>query len=191
MAIEDKIKWEKKYETTPKLLENRPQSKKLEKAIEFTDGKNALDVACGSGRNSIFLAKNGFNVTSIDISQLALKTLEEQNINNITTKQVDLDTFEFEKESYDLIIMINFLDRNLFQKLLHALKKDGVFLIETYMFHEENEKPPSNPNFLLKKDELKEFFEKKAKILDYDEFFNESYELYKMRKQSIIVKKSL
>lgn len=56
------------------------------------------------------------------------------------------------------------------------------------MEHEENEKPPSNPDFLLKEGELKEIFSD-FEILEYDEFFNEKYELYKMRKQSIIARK--
>jgi hypothetical protein len=56
------------------------------------------------------------------------------------------------------------------------------------MNHEENEKPPSNPLFLLKENELKEIFSD-FEIIKYDEYFNEKHELYKMRKQAIIAKK--
>jgi hypothetical protein len=85
--------------------------------------------------------------------------------------------------------MTNFLDRNIILPLANALKKDGILFIETYMEDEENEKPNSNPDFLLKKGELKTFFDNYYKILEYDEFFNETYELYRMKIQSIIVKK--
>ncbi|MGB5917628.1 MAG: tellurium resistance protein TehB, partial [Arcobacter sp.] len=85
--------------------------------------------------------------------------------------------------------MTNFLDRKLIPKLANALKKDGILFIETYMHDKINEKPPSNPDFLLQKDELKSFFDDQFEILDYDEFENEDYELYRMKKQSIEVKK--
>ncbi|RXJ90650.1 tellurium resistance protein TehB [Arcobacter sp. CECT 8983] len=190
MAIKDKEKWNKKYKNTPELLDDRPQSYKLADVIKHTKGLDALDVACGSGRNSIFLANNDFKVTAIDISEVALDTLNKKNNPNVKTKLVDLDTHSFDENKYDLIIMTNFLDRNIIPKLTKALKKDGVLFIETYMFHEENEKPPSNPDFLLKEGELKTFFDKKeVEILEYDEFFNESFELYKMRKQSIVIRK--
>jgi len=190
MAIEDKEKWNKKYKNTPELLASRPQSYKLSNVINYAKGLNALDVACGSGRNSIFLANNGFNVTSIDISEVALNSLNEKNNPKIKTQLVDLDTHKFDENSYDLIIMTNFLDRKAIPKLVNALKKDGILFIETYMFHEENEKPPSNPDFLLKEGELKNFFdEKEVEIIEYDEFFNESFELYKMRKQAIAIRK--
>jgi len=190
MAIEDKEKWNKKYKNTPELLASRPQSYKLSNVINYAKGLNALDVACGSGRNSIFLANNGFNVTAIDISEVALNSLNEKNNPKIKTQLVDLDTHKFDENSYDLIIMTNFLDRKAIPKLVNALKKDGVLFVETYMFHEENEKPPSNPDFLLKEGELKNFFdEKEVEIIEYDEFFNESFELYKMRKQAIAIRK--
>jgi len=190
MAIEDKEKWNKKYKNTPELLANRPQSYKLSNIINYAKGLDALDVACGSGRNSIFLANSGFNVTSVDISEVALDSLNEKNNPKIKTQLVDLDTHKFDENSYDLIIMTNFLDRKAIPKLVKALKKEGVLFVETYMFHEENEKQPSNPDFLLKEGELKSFFdEKEVEILEYDEFFNEDFELYKMRKQAIAIRK--
>ena len=189
MANKDKIKWNKKYQEIPKLLEDRLQSEKLTNIIKYTKDKKALDVACGSGRNSLFLAKQGFIVDSLDISEVALKALDSKNHQNITTKQVDLEEYCFDENSYDLIIMTNFLDRTIIPKLKTALKKDGILFIETYMFHDENEKPPSNPDFLLKEAELKTFFDDKFEVLEYDEFFNENYELYKMRKQAIAIKR--
>ena len=53
MALNDKIKWDKKYKETPKLLEDRNPGEKLILAISKTSGKKALDIACGAGKNSI------------------------------------------------------------------------------------------------------------------------------------------
>jgi len=189
MAIEDKIKWDEKYSTTPKLLEKRECSKKLQNILSQVKGKKALDIACGAGKNSLYLAQNSFEVDALDISSVALKTLDKYGYTNIKTKLTDLEGFEPVENSYDLIVMTNYLDRALIPKLLNALDSKGILFIETYMNHESNSKKSSNPNFLLQKDELKSFVNKNYSILEYDEFDNESYELYRMKKQSIIIQK--
>ncbi|PLY11031.1 MAG: tellurium resistance protein TehB [Arcobacter sp.] len=189
MAQKDKTKWDKKYNETPSLLEKREPSKKLIEILDKVKGKKTLDVACGAGRNSIYLATKGFDVDAMDISQVALDELDKKGFENISTKLVDLDEYEIPKNSYDLIVMTNFLNRKLIPKLSNALKINGILFIETYMEDKDNEKPPSNPDFLLKKDELKSFFNEEFEVLDYDEFFNESYELYRMKKQAITIKK--
>ena len=150
-------------------------SEKLKSLIKYIKGKDALEIACGSGRNSIFLAKNGFNVTALDISDIAIETLNNQKIENIKTKIVDLENYIPQENSYDLIVKTNYLDKVLIPKLAKALKKDGILFIETYMQHEENEKKDSNPEYLLKEEELKSFFTNEFEIIDYDEFLNESY----------------
>ncbi len=189
MAQKDKIKWDKKYQNTPALLQHREPSKKLVQIIDKIQGTKALEVACGTGRNSIYLAKKDFEVEALDISQVALDTLNTQEDKNITTKLIDLDEYTPPLNSYNFIVMTNFLDRTLIPKLLQALKKDGILFIETYMDHKINEKPSSNPEFLLKAGELKTFCDEDFEILEYEEFLNDSYELYKMMKQSIVVRK--
>ena len=189
MAQKDQIKWNKKYQDTPSLLEERKPSGKLIQIIKKVKGKKALDIACGTGRNSIYLASNGFDVLALDISQVALDALKNKGFENISCKLVDLDEYEVSSNSYDFIVMTNFLDRNIIPKLSNALKSDGILFIETYMHDIVNEKPSSNPDFLLKKDELKTFFDNAFEILDYDEFLNEEDELYRMKKQSIAIRK--
>lgn len=189
MAIEDRIKWDKKYKTSPSLLEKRPASKKLEALISKVEKGKALDLACGGGRNSVFMAKMGFNVDALDISKEALDNIDKKAFPNITTKCIDLEGFIPAKNSYDLIVMTNYLDREVIPHLIDALKKEGVLLIETYMAHKDNTKPNPNPDFLLQAGELKKFLKKGLELLDYEEFDNEPWELYRMKKQSIIVRK--
>ena len=188
MSQKDKLKWDKKYQETTSLLKDREPGENLKKIVEKTKGKKALDVASGAGRNSIYLANNGFDVEALDISSVALEVLNNKGFKNISCKLVDLDEYEIPKNNYDLIVMTNFLDRNLIPKLSNALKIDGVLFIETYMEDELNEKPSSNPDFLLKKDELKTFFNDNFELLVYDEFLN-TEELYKMKKQFIAIRK--
>lgn len=189
MAIEDKIKWNKKYNENEKLLKRKSPSKKLLKAIEYTKGEKALEIACGTGRNSIYLAQNGFNVDAYDISNIAIDFLNKQNIKNLNTFVEDLENFTPKTNYYDFIVQTNYLDRTIIPNLKVALKKEGILYIETYMDSEINQKQPSNKSFLLQKDELKTFFDKNFEIIEYTEFLNSSDELYKMMVQSIIVRK--
>lgn len=192
MSQQDQTKWNKKYQTTPTLLKHREPSIKLinlVKQLNITNDFQALDIACGIGKNTLYLAKHNIDVEALDISDFAIDKIKEKNISNITTKVVDLEGYIPQQNSYDLIVMTNYLDRELIPNLIEALKVDGILYIETYMHHETNNKPGSNPDFLLQENELKKFFNNNFEILDYDEFDNDKSELYRMRKQSIIAKK--
>lgn len=159
MAQKDKIKWDNKYKELPKLLEKRDPCEKLVKYINKVSKGKALDVACGSGRNTIYMAGNGFKVDALDISSVALENLSKLENPNINTLLVDLDEYTFQENFYNLITKTNFLDRDIIEKIKKALKKDGIIIIETYMEDENNEKKDSNPDYLLKKDELKVFLQ--------------------------------
>lgn len=189
MATKDKIKWDKKYQENPELLQDRDVSKKLKYIVNNIQGKTALDLACGTGRNSIYLANYGFEVEALDISEVAINALKEKDITNVSTQLIDLEGFIPMQNTYDLIVMTNYLDREIIPHLSRALKQNGVLFIETYMDHEDNNKSKSNPAFLLKKDELKTYFDDKFEVLQYEEFDNESYEMFRMKKQVISVKK--
>lgn len=193
MSIEDKQKWDSKYLNKPKLLEPREASLNIQNFIKECKGKKALDLACGAGKNTLYLAKEGFEVDAVDIAKIALDTLNtyagENDLSNlINTQLTDLDSFTPAIESYDLVIMTNFLDRELIQRSKSALKSDGVFIVETYMQDDKNEKKDSNEEYLLKEGELKDIFSS-FEILHYDEFENEPNELYRMKKQVIVAKK--
>ena len=189
MAQKDKTKWDLKYTNTPDLLKKRKVSQKLIDLLTFVKGTQVLDVACGAGRNSMFLAQKNFTVEAIDISRVALCVLDNAGYENISTSLVDLDEYNPLKDSYDLIVMTNFLDRKLIKKLLKALQINGILFIETYMHDISNTKENTNPDFLLQKDELKMFVSDAYELLSYDEFDNEVDELYKMKKQSIVLRR--
>jgi len=194
MSQKDQLKWDKKYTDNPRLLESREASTIVQRFSKLASGKKALDIACGTGRNTLYLAQNGFEVDALDISAVALQELSQQmnkvtDLSFIHTQLVDLDQYNPPLSHYNLIINIHFLDRSLISKLGKALKKDGILIIETYMQDTENEKPNSNPDFLLKKDELPSYFNDNYEILGYEEFWNDNNELYRMRKQAIVVKR--
>lgn len=195
MSIKDKEKWDAKYIKKPILLKPRDSSENLKNFITTCNGKKALDLACGAGKNTIFLAKNGFEVDAVDIAKIALDTLDNYATEiglstSINTLLVDLDDFTPKADTYDLVLMANYLDRDVINRAKTALHVGGIFIVETYMQDEENEKTKSNPINLLAPNELKEIFSS-FEIIHYDEFKNEDYEIYKMKKQVIVAKKIL
>ncbi len=192
MAEKDRLKWDKKYREKPTLLETRPPSPLLVKHLTSCKGHCAIDLACGSGRHTLYLRQEGFCVDAVDISSVALETLASKtNGKEVRLLKEDLDTFTPKMHRYNLAVMSNYLDRALIRRTAATLKLDALFFIETYMDHPENEKKDANPDFLLAPNELPDFFDSSFEILEYGEYPNESYELYRMYKQGIVVKKRL
>jgi 2-polyprenyl-3-methyl-5-hydroxy-6-metoxy-1,4-benzoquinol methylase len=147
--------WDQKYardcdpEKAPSLFLTQQMSR-------LSRGK-ALDLAMGSGRNSIFLAMNGYEVDAIDSSSVAVKKLQsfikEQSL-TITVKQADLTTFQISDNAYDLIINFNYLERSLAPQIKKGLKQGGMILFETYTIEQPRYGRPRNPDYLLKPNEL-------------------------------------
>lgn len=194
MSLQDKEKWDNKYLKKSQLLEPRDGSVNLKDYLVHCTGTKALDLACGAGRNSIFLGESGFDVDAVDISKIALNALDaEAKKKNLTSKintiLVDLDTYKIKQNMYDIIVMANFLDRDLLNRAKEALKIDGMLFVETYMISDENEKTSSDLNNLLKSEELKNMLDSSWEVLHYDEFKNEDYEIFKMKKQVIVATK--
>ncbi len=190
MAEKDKVKWDNKYGEMPSLLEKRPPSKTVSAFYADAPGKRALDLACGGGKHTLFLSGHGFFVDAVDISAVALEALREKaDAKKVTIIEADLDTYTPEKERYDLIVKTNYLDRELIERAKDALRPGGIFIVETYMEDDANEKKNSNPEFLLKKGELLKIFSDDFDILEYREFWNEPFEKYRMRKQAIAARK--
>jgi SAM-dependent methyltransferase len=129
MAEKDRIKWDAKY---LKKLGGFEPSSVLEKYWPLAPVGKALDIACGNGRNSIFLAKKGFVVDAVDISKVATDQLEggHPNINVICT---DLDTWNIPPNCYELVVNIRFLDRCLFPMIQEGLKPGGVLIFESFL----------------------------------------------------------
>jgi len=185
----DKIKWDKKYKENPELLAKREPSAMVKKYAPLAPKKIALDIACGGGRHISYLEELGFFIDGIDISSEAISKLKDKFGKRVNLIEADLDNYEFEKDKYGLIIKANFLDRDVINRAKSALVLGGIFVVETYVEDKLNEKPNSNPDFLLKKGELEEIFKDGFEILEYVEFQNESYEKFRMKKAAIAAKR--
>ncbi len=161
---EDKIKWNEKYQTQKY---NANPSEIIKKFYHLVKEKKALDLACGIGRNSKFLASKGFYVDAVDISDVALNKIK--GYKNINTIEADLDNYSIKENLYGLILCINFLNRNIFEKMKRGLKEDGILIYETFVYSQKNEEN-MNRNYLLEKNELLRAF-LDFNIIYYEEKF--------------------
>jgi len=132
--------------------------------IEGTINGPILDLACGDGRNGIFLAKKGLEVICCDVSEEALKSAKQLAAGNgVTIKiwRVDLEkigTNPLPEDFYGGIVTFRYLFRPLISCIKRALKKGGVLIYETYTLRQHQFGKPHNPGFLLKPEELRDWF---------------------------------
>jgi 2-polyprenyl-3-methyl-5-hydroxy-6-metoxy-1,4-benzoquinol methylase len=155
-ADQDKIRWDKKY-ATKKYLFGREAIPFLQDHVDLLPKGHVLDLAMGEGRNSVYLATKGFQVTGVDISAEGLKkaaTLAAELGVTITTVVADLESYEIPANSFDVIICTYYLQRDLFPKIATALKAGGIALIETYTMDHIQYSPRFNKAYLLKPNEL-------------------------------------
>ncbi len=185
MALEDKERWDEKYTKKTKIPEEAIQL--VQSYSDLAPGKVALDLACGMGRHSKYLAGKGFKVDAFDISSVAISHL--QGVPNIHAKEIDFDTYTLPKEKYDLIVCVYFLKRSLFKQMIDALKPNGILLMETFLHDEENEREPSNPAFLLNEGELEAFFDDRCELLHIKEYMDRDYMGYKTMKTQMVARK--
>ena len=119
----------------------------------------ALDVACGRGRNALWLAEQGFETTALDRDPAAVAELEARARRDrlpLTARAVDLEgaTVDLGHGRYDVVVVVHYLHRALFPALIAALAPGGVLVYETFTVAQAARGRPTNPAFLLEPGEL-------------------------------------
>lgn len=155
-AEEDKTRWDDKYATETYLF-GRDPIPFLKDHVHLLPKGTALDLAMGEGRNGVFLATKGFQVTGVDISEAGFKrahALAEENGVSITTVVADLEQYDIPAKTYDVILCTYYLQRDLFPKIVAALKPGGMAVIETYTVDHLRYRPTFNKAYLLERNEL-------------------------------------
>jgi SAM-dependent methyltransferase len=123
-----------------------------------------LDMACGDGRNGIFLATHNLPVICCDNSQAALerarKSAAEQEV-TVTLWQVNLEqegVNPLPDDCYGGVLVFHYLHRPLIPCIKKALKQGGILIYETFTIEQPKFGKPYNPDFLLRPKELFEWF---------------------------------
>lgn len=131
--------WDEEYKTDHYAYGKNPNDFLKENYACIPKGKVLL-LAEGEGRNAVFLASKGYEVTAVDISAVGLekaKQLADENKVSIKTIRADLDTFNLGQNAWDGIVSIfchlpPHIRTHLYERVEKALKPSGVFLLEGY-----------------------------------------------------------
>lgn len=169
---ESRRQWDLLYSTQSYVYGKEPAAFLKEKLGTIGVGR-ALDIAMGEGRNTVYLAKKGFQVLGVDLSEVAIrkaKLLAREQGSIIRTEVADLNLYQIPRESYDLIVNIQYLQRSLIPQIKAGLRRGGHVIFENPTVAEKERSPEKNlpRDFLLEKGELRRLFAD-FEILSYSE----------------------
>lgn len=154
--------WDERYRSGERAAEDlnaAPAPLLVEAAMKFAPGK-ALDLACATGRNALWLAQQGWSVTAVDGSQAAIETLRSRASERgvtLNTRVADLEKHEYriQPSSWDLVAICYYLQRDLFQPAKQGVVPGGI-LISIVHITETGEEPTAHR---LRPGELESYFQ--------------------------------
>jgi len=143
-----------------------------------------LDLACGSGRNGIFLARHNLPVVFADINPAALKKISEllTDLDSaVQFWQVDFEDPQSRPlagKKFDAILVFNYLHRPLIPDIKNSLRSGGLLLYETFTAEQATIGRPSNPDYLLNAGELRGWFKDWTVLHDFEGYDHEPQRFY-------------
>ena len=123
-----------------------------------------LDLACGNGRNGIYLATLWVPVVLCDISEEALSRARElASLKRVSPRFMVLDlekgdSAPLEETAYGGVLVFRYLHRPLMPVIKRAIQSGGILLYETFTVDQVRYGKPTNPDFLLQPGELRQCF---------------------------------
>lgn len=135
----------------------------------ITKNGAVLDLAAGGGRHGRWLLTQGHAVTLVDKNAEPLADLQGQARAEVIIADLeDGSPWPLEGRTFDAVIVVNYLHRDLFARLLASLKPGGVLIYETFALGNEEFSRPRNPDHLLRSGELLEAVGGKLQIVAYE-----------------------
>jgi SAM-dependent methyltransferase len=147
----ERIRWNRSLTKDTAYKFNKNPNQLLVESIKGKRPGKALDLGMGQGRNTIYLAKVGWDVTGIDIANEAVdfaNTRAKEEKINITTELIPIEQFQFGVNKWDLIVHVYegcLDDEKRIQKIIMSLKPRGIFVFE--FFHREAGLQINRPDF--------------------------------------------
>jgi tellurite methyltransferase len=161
MSISDRERWDARWAEPKSAHVREPHPLLVRFVLRNPQVRGrALDVACGVGQNTVWLAQRGFTVDAVDISPVALEHaqrsaaevgLAPRAVNFI---QADLEGWSPTVEAYDLVVGFRFLNRRLWPRLQAALRRGGWLVYQTYNLRKLNSDSDCPFEYLLEIGEL-------------------------------------
>jgi len=157
--------WDERYRSGARAaedLEAAPTPLLVETAKLLAPGKpprNALDLACGAGRNALWLAEYGWSVTAVDGSAAAIEILRSRASERgipLDAIVADLENHEYliEPSQWDLISICYYLQRDLFNPAKRGVVPGGILIVIVHVT-EPGEEPTA---YRLRPGELEQYF---------------------------------
>ena len=118
-------------------------------------GSSALDLACGSGRHTRWLAERGLQVTAVDRDATAVAPLRAlADVVVADLESAEPGAWPLADRQFDLVLVTNYLWRPLWPQVLGAVRPGGLLVYETFAQGNETVGRPARPAFLLEPGEL-------------------------------------
>lgn len=125
-----------------------------------------LDLACGSGRNGLYLHQQGLPVVFADIRREALAAIEAaidaRSAGTAGLWRLDLESGAEDPlagERFGAVLVFRYLHRPLMPAIAHAVLPGGMVVYETFTVDQPRFGRPTNPDYLLRHGELPRYFE--------------------------------
>ena len=159
VSAAERDKWDARYRDGAYESRTHPATLLAEWLPRLARGR-ALDVACGAGRNALFLAANGYAVSALDISAVALdrgrRHAEERSL-SVEWLCGDLDDYVesvLPAGTFDLIVWVRYIHDTLMPSLIAKLNAGGSLLCEQHLATRSQVAGPTSPQFRLAPGEL-------------------------------------
>ncbi len=150
MSKLDQEKWDLRY-SEDSYRKNNPVTLLQDWLPKLPVGK-ALDLACGAGRNAIYLAQAGYRVDAIDISPEGLKKAQQSATEQglaVNWIEHDLDQpFNFDTD-YNLILVMWYVNPGLITRLCDYLAPGGYLLSQEHLVTDEEVIGPTNNDYRM------------------------------------------
>jgi SAM-dependent methyltransferase len=157
---EQRTRWDLKYEQgLPSLTQPDPFFLfACERFVEpsFPNAGVALDLAGGLGRHALWLASRQWQVTLIDVSEVAIQKVSQTALRHNARLDVlleDASDYKFDPVRFDLIVLFYHFDRSLFPRIVSALKPNGLLLCKMAL-RWKSEMTPTAASPSLQRNEL-------------------------------------
>lgn len=159
MSDLDRNKWNSRYAAGAYAERTHPSALLVDALAQHPDlSGSALDIACGAGRNALYLAERGFQVTGMDISDQALERAGQSAAElglTVQWLQQDLDQISDLHGPYALICMVRYVNAPLLDMAAQALAPAGLLVVEQHLRSDAQVVGPQNPTFRVAAGELR------------------------------------
>ena len=157
MSSADRDKWNKRYREGAYAGRVQPSALLTDWVDKVPVGR-AIDVACGAGRNALYLAERGFDVDAVDISGEAIHRARDAGRRlgvSVNWLEQDLDELPDLGSGYQLILVIRYVNLPLLRQLAASLAPGGFLICEQHLVSEEEVIGPANPAYRVKPGDLR------------------------------------